>query len=475
MKKIIISLTLLFALIAASIGVLATEVALVVEFPNGDVHTECISTTDNANGYEILEASSLNLDWADYGAMGHFLNSVNGISWDGSSFWQLNAKTCNNWFSAQFVWDGSSDCWNRKSDSNAGHYCAINGDVLGLTYDSDFPTLPSASYNFEDICHFGIVDLDVKVDSDSDKNLCHGDRISDDALPGSTIKLKIKFGNFYTDDEDVEIEDITVTVTLRDIDDGDDIDEESEEFDIKADDTETETIELNVPLLVDEDTYELLIEVEGDGDDGTDFDFAWILYLEVDKKNHELMIRRANLDAPTISCSEQVGLSTEIINLGTKEEEDVTVEISAPELGYSFIERNIELDEDPFDEDNSWTTTRFIDIPQDLKSGIYYIYVKAYYDDTRLSDESVVELVKNDCAAVQQGEQPSGAREDVKVVQDPSLFEGITGAVVDQPEETQPAAFGSNIIYLAVLLVVVVVALIAAMLIISYFVRTTGK
>src|SRR3989338_10555698 len=115
-------------------------------------------------------------------------------------------------------------------------------------------------------CKLFISDVDVKVDSKSDKNLGDGDSISEEAQPGSKVRFSIELYNNFTDDEDVEIEYVQVTITIDGIDDGDEIEEESNSFDIKADDNENIDIEFEIPLEVDEDDFDVTISVEGDTD-----------------------------------------------------------------------------------------------------------------------------------------------------------------------------------------------------------------
>ncbi|MEK6869044.1 MAG: putative Ig domain-containing protein, partial [Nanoarchaeota archaeon] len=69
-----------------------------------------------------------------------------------------------------------------------------------------------------------ISDLDVKVDTKTDKGIQNNTKISKEAAPGSRVEFKLEIENLFTDDEDLEIEDIDVEITIEDIDDGDDLD-----------------------------------------------------------------------------------------------------------------------------------------------------------------------------------------------------------------------------------------------------------
>lgn len=252
-----------------------------------------------------------------------------------------------------------------------------------------------------------ISDLDVKVDGDTDKNLDDGDTISDDAVPGSTIVLKIEITNLFTDDEDLEIEDIEVIVTIFDIDDGDDLEEEADSFDLKADKDERLTFTFEVPLLVDEDSYDILIEIEGEDEEGRTHEFEWELTLDVDKKKHDLLINQAELATSTLECRRTTSLFVEVINLGSEDEDEVVIDIRSDELGINFRAVDVELDEGS-DEDSVFKEVYQITVPDEQEAGTYQITVKAYYDTTKLKDTETVELVVQDCGAVVDEEEDTG-------------------------------------------------------------------
>jgi len=386
MKKTIV---IFIMLILSAITVGAAEVALVFEFADHTVHTECISVDDGTSGYDIVSESQLNIEWADYGSMGHFLNSINGIAYnpDTWAFWQLNAKTTGNWFSAQFVFDGNSDCWNRDASSNAGHYCAHNGDMLGLKYDSAFPSLPSSGYEFSDICTFDITDIEVKVDGKSD-GVMHMGIVGKEAKPGSGVEFKVELENFG----DEEIEDATVIVTIIGIDDNSDIDGESKEFDIRAGGTKIATVDIELPVLVDEETYEVLIEVDADAG----YEFLYKAFLEVEKENHALIITQAELDNEIVSCEDSVNLNLEVINIGSNDEDDITLEV----LAFGDVIRKEHIELNAGDDDDSIYADRFrIDVPSVAGEGSHSIIVKAYYDN-KLSAQKVLNIEKQACESV---------------------------------------------------------------------------
>jgi len=249
-----------------------------------------------------------------------------------------------------------------------------------------------------------ISDLDVKVGGKKDSNVVNNTRISKEAEPGSEIEFKIEIENLFSDEEDLEIENIDVEITIEDIDDGDDLEEDADDFDIKQGKDENVRIKFKVPLAVDEDIFNVIIKVEGEDENGTIHEIRWELELEVEKENHEIRIIRAALAPSIISCQRRISINTKIINTGTDDEDDVTLEVTSPELGVSFV-INIDLDEGP--DDSSYTKLITETISSGVLPGIYPIKVNTFYDG-KLSEARIINLEVERCELVKE------IREEVK-------------------------------------------------------------
>jgi len=248
-----------------------------------------------------------------------------------------------------------------------------------------------------------ITDVDVKVGGKTDKNLGHGDNIADEAAPGDTVEFSIEVANIFTRDDDVEIEDITITVTIEGIDDGDDLEDESNEFDLREDSDEKKEISFEVPLEVDEDTYDVFIVVEGDTNNNGSQEARMELTLEVKKERDEVRFLRNDLTPSEIKCSRNVQLSTAVINTGSDEQEEATLEVSNAELGVSFKE-TFDLTNDPFDEDSKFRKTYTIMVPEDAQPGIYPIQSKVTYNDGRDIKTETADLTVQKCELTQEPE-----------------------------------------------------------------------
>jgi len=281
-----------------------------------------------------------------------------------------------------------------------------------------------------------ITDVDVKVGSKTDKNLDHGDDISDEATPGDTVIFSIEVANIFTRDDDIEIEDITITVTIEGIDDDDDLEEESREFDLKEDKDEKKKIEFEIPLEVDEDTFDVLIEVEGDPRNNNSFAEARMeLTIEVEKENNEVRFLKNSLTPSEIKCSRTVQLSVGVINTGSSNEDAVDLEVVNSDLGVSFREE-FDLSDDPFDDDSKFRKTFTFAIPKEIPSGIYTLLSKVTFDDGSETETETADLVVGTCEALKPVEVEE-EEEEVVVVQ-PTQPEPTTptGGVIAQPVTT---------------------------------------
>ncbi|MBI4153141.1 tandem-95 repeat protein, partial [Candidatus Woesearchaeota archaeon] len=226
----------------------------------------------------------------------------------------------------------------------------------------------------------------VKVGSDT---LSEGGRA--DIKPGESVDVEVTLENLL---EDVDIEDITVELTIFDIDDGDDIDEESDEFDVKGDDTEKDTISVSIPLLLEDESYKILLEAEGVDEHGARHRAVLEGELDADKKKHELKLE-ARVFPTEVSCTRTPTISARVVNLGKEDEEDVIVTASSAELGVSEESTAVDVDEA---EDHSTTFNLNLN---GARIGTYNLEVKAFRDEDDLEATQTVPIAVKECQEVQ--------------------------------------------------------------------------
>lgn len=320
-------------------------------------------------------------------------------------------------------------------------------------------------------------DVDVKVGSKTSKNLRNGDTINEEAEPGDTVEFRIEVKNNFTDAEDLEIEDITVEVTIEEIDDGDDFEEESADFDLDAGDDKKVTLKFQIPLEVEEDDFDVIIRAEGDDENNTDQEIEIRVKLEVEKESHLLKITRASLSPAEVSCNRKnVQLSTNVINIGNEDEEDVTVQVVNSDLGIDLKEQVEELTAEPNEDESRFSKVYTFNVPNNADSGSYPIILRALYDDDRKKSEETALLTVNECLTSNK-ETASTEEEDVEVITPTISPTGRTTANVVQPTTqsdttvTQESFFKSNAFIAGIIIAEVVAVIVGIALVVSLFRR----
>jgi hypothetical protein len=294
----------------------------------------------------------------------------------------------------------------------------VDNDGLSATDEvvisvEEAPPSPPASESV----NLTISSLDVKVGDKTEKDLENGDDIGRDAKPGDLLKFDVELENLFPSSSDIQIENIELTITIKDIDDGDDLEDSVDYDDLDAGDDDSQVIEFTLPTLVEEDTYDVILEVDAEDENGGSQDFSWELQLDVKKDSHALLLDRATISPSEVSCNRDATLSLRVVNIGREDEDEVRLEVQNSELGIGIDEDNIEIEEGS-DEDSVYETSYNFNL-ENAKPGIYPISVKAYYD-SKLGDEQTLTLTVEDCVVQSQVSTPL-ASEPVELITTPAV------------------------------------------------------
>ena len=298
-------------------------------------------------------------------------------------------------------------------------------------------------------------DVDVKVGSKTDKNLRNGETISDEAEPGDAVEVRVEVKNNYTSAENLDIENVQVTVRIESIDDGDDLEEEASDFDV-------------------------IIEAEGEDENGTDQDIRMSLKLEVDKESHRLILTRNTLSPAEVSCSRknvQVGVG--LLNIGTEDEENVNVHILNADLGVDIKENIGDLEAEPFEDTSKFLKTYTFNVPNSAESGSYPVTIRALYDDDRRKAEETATLTVSDCSTTKTQQTTGDSSKDKEEEQDlssaSSQEDKITSVFVQQvPLDTTVSTegfFKGNGFIIAVIIAEIIAVVVGIILIVSLVAR----
>ena len=319
-------------------------------------------------------------------------------------------------------------------------------------------------------------DVDVKVGSKTSKNLNDGETIDDEADPGDAVEFRVEMKNNFTSAEDLKIEDVSVDVTIEAIDDGDDLDDESSQFDLRPGNDKRVNLKFQVPIEVEEDTFDVVIHAEGEDENGTNQEVEMRLRLDVNKESHLLKITKNTLSPAEITCNRKnIQLSTNIINIGNDDEKDVTVQVLSPDLGVDLKEDAGELTAEPNEDESRFSKIFTFNVPNDAEAGSYPILLRALYDEDRKKAEGTATLTVNDCATAKQATTTSSSTTTSEaVVVSPATGASTTTVAEEAPEGatvTQEGFFKSNTFVTGIIIAEIVAVIVGIVLVISLFRR----
>lgn len=237
---------------------------------------------------------------------------------------------------------------------------------------------------------------DIEIDIDGDSNdVDDGDDF--DAKPGDDVILSISVENTFSDS--IEIQDIEVTVES----DGDlDWDESEDMSDLEDGDEDTIDFSFSIDSDVDEENYDVTINVQGEDENGATHEEEITFTINVERNNHEISINTATISPEAISCDRRFTIRTNIENTGSNNEDKVTLIFENEELDIYQRWLGLELDEGD-DIDKYYTFT----LPSTIASGEYYINIWTYYDTDEESDIDLVTLTVSECNPTIPSDEPT--------------------------------------------------------------------
>ena len=270
------------------------------------------------------------------------------------------------------------------SDFDIGTYKAIidlNGDSITKTASFDIVVDPN-------VCSDGKKGNDFSVDIQNPDS-------GDDFKPGDLMDIEADVSNDGSDDMDVKVE-----ASLWDMDKGKKIAYvRSDEQNIDEDSDETFNLELQLPYTgFDADNnYKLFVKAyeSGNEDDNCNYESqSQNLELEDD----EVIIEKFTLTPNIVNCGDQVTAAVDVLNIGTNDQDDVTVKILNTELKLDKSSSAFSLDQYG-DSDDDMTETFIFTIPETSQEKDYSITAAVYSDGPSNSQTQSLKVM---CEAAQQ-------------------------------------------------------------------------
>jgi len=214
--------------------------------------------------------------------------------------------------------------------------------------------------------------LDISIDEPDN---------GDDFVPGDKINLEINVDNDASD------MDIVVEAFLYNIDQNDKIDEtESDSVDIDDNDDydfdEDDGILLTVPYDLDfdgGDEFRVYVKAYEDGDEDA-YCISDSIEINIEREDNAVMVEKAKLTPSVVNPGETTELVVDLLNIGDKDQDDVTVKVYRSDLKIDQISERVDLDK--FEDSDNDATRRFtLNIPTTAKPGDYSIEVNVLDED----------------------------------------------------------------------------------------------
>ena len=177
---------------------------------------------------------------------------------------------------------------------------------------------------------------------------------------------------------DVDAQNVQVEAVIRGYDHNDAIEDTTDSFDMKSGVTYVKKLKIPIRSRLDQDRYKLRVRVS-DRDSAT---VEQTYELEIEADRHNLMIRDIILNPENeVKAGRALLASVRVANLGQRDQKDIKVTVSIPELGVSATSYLDEIEKEDDDDDSKTSEEMFLRIPADAKSGDYTVRAQVTYDE----------------------------------------------------------------------------------------------
>jgi len=319
---------------------------------------------------------------------------------------------------------------------------------------------------------FVIIEAVVEVDGydDYDDELDEGD--SFDVHPGDSVELTLEVENNHPS---LDFENVFFELIIRNFEDegDDDLEIESDEVNIDSGNDEKLSVSFDVPYRINDESYELEITIHGEDEEGDDNTYETSYTLTVDKERYALLISSADVFPRRIYANEPstINVFGVVENIGYKEIDDLVVKIQSPDTdAFSFIETDIELDSDPYDEDSRYRIDESFEVTIE-ESGTYDVVIQAEVPGrSDATTYKIFELEVIERPEPEEPEEPAEPEEpeedDVEIITPPQETEEnkTTEVIVRETPFTESAAFIGILTGITGLLIILLILMIIMLL-----------
>ena len=184
---------------------------------------------------------------------------------------------------------------------------------------------------------------------------------------GEKIGVRAEIKNNGTEDLDVDVK-----VYLYDTDEEQVVEKEKENG-VSIDAGKDESVGFDLAIPEDLENNEFAIFVSAEGKDGETLCNEHFVYIDIQRKEHEIVIKDVLMDLESVSPGDTFDLTVEMQNMGS-EDEDVHVEIKNSELRLSQKSEEFELER--YGDRDEEIRTFTVKIPENAQEGEYDLEIK---------------------------------------------------------------------------------------------------
>ena len=274
---------------------------------------------------------------------------------------------------------------------------------------------------------------------------------------GDEIELRISVRNNLPDETDNELRDVEIEIYSFDLIDADGQDAFISR--IRPGRVEDETITFMLDpeeLHPDDSPFDIEIRVFGETRGGDLYSDVWYLELRMESQRYALLFRDIILSPTAVCPGEQIRVTTDVRNIGTRDLSNVGIRYYVSGLGIDIIDRFIELDYD-----DRRTINKFLSIPKDAIPGEYFLELTGYPRATSTSDtvNEVIVLTVRDCVVEEE-------EEETIVITPPTDDQIVPGTPITDTVGTPSRSIfdRDNTVYVVLLTILVVLVLIGVIL-----------
>ena len=195
----------------------------------------------------------------------------------------------------------------------------------------------------------------------------------DEFAPGETIDIEVNVENNNDDPMDVVVEAFLYNL------DGDDEIERVTSDSVEIDDGDDDDFDLSLDIpsqdLDEDDEYILFIKAFDDGNEDEDCNEDSI-DIDIEREDHKVVVESFTVLPSILSCNDVASMTVTVLNIGSKDERDILVEVKQPELGISESSEEFDLNNDD-DAVRRFTFT----VPDNAQAKDYTVEAVVVFDD----------------------------------------------------------------------------------------------